>query len=194
MGTEEAADRLALQHLVIAYCHGIDRRDYALLRRLYHDDAIDDHSPFYCGSAQGYVDWLPSIMQTWSKTTHSIDNMLFLIDGHYAEGELGAKAYHRTLDGHREFIAYGRYADRYEKREGVWRFAHRSFILDWSEERAVAQGDDFGTDGVATGRPGSSDPCYIRLPMLEADRAERSGDIGGLNATVDFTSSGNEGR
>lgn len=171
---EEAADRLALQHLAVAYCHGIDRRDYALLRSLYHDDAIDDHSPFYCGSAEGYVDWLPSILETWGKTAHSIDNMLFLINGDRAEGELGAKAYHRTLDGRREFIAYGRYVDRYEKRLGIWRFAHRSFILDWSEDRPVAEGSDFGTGGVGTGRPGSDDPCYARLPMLHADRAART--------------------
>jgi hypothetical protein len=36
---EQACDRLALDHLVIADCHGIDRRDYTLLRSLYHDAA-----------------------------------------------------------------------------------------------------------------------------------------------------------
>jgi hypothetical protein len=170
----EAADRAALQHLVVAYCHGIDRRDYALLRSLYHEDAIDDHSPYYCGSARGYVDWLPTIMATWSKTAHSIDNMLFLVEGDCAEGELGAKAYHRTLDGEREFIAYGRYADKYAKRDGIWKFLHRSFILDWSEDRRVAPVNDFGADGVDTGKPGDDDPIYARLPLLSADRRHRA--------------------
>ena len=41
---DEVRDRMALQHLVTAYGHGIDRRDYGLLASLYHDDAVDDHS------------------------------------------------------------------------------------------------------------------------------------------------------
>jgi SnoaL-like domain len=45
LSVQEAADREALRHLVTAYGHGIDRRDYGLLRTLYHDDAVDDHTP-----------------------------------------------------------------------------------------------------------------------------------------------------
>lgn len=162
---------MALQHLGTAYCHAIDRRDYALLATLYHEDGMDDHSPYYCGSAEGYVAWLPTMMANWSATAHRIDTTLYLIDGDRAEGELRATAWHRTLEGSRDFIAHGRYVDQYERREGVWRFLRRAFILDWSEERAVVQADDFGSDGVATGRAGSDDPVYRFLPMMAKDRA-----------------------
>ena len=167
----QAGDRLALAHLADAYCHAIDRRDYRLLRSLYHDDAIDDHSPFYCGPVDGYVAWLPAMLANWSLTAHSISNRLFVIDGDRAEGELYAKAYHRTADGARAFVAYGRYADRYRKADGVWRFAHRAFILDWSEDQAVAAGSDYGVGGVDTARAGADDPCYARLAMFGGDRA-----------------------
>lgn len=171
---DHAVARMALQHLGTAYCHAIDRRDYALLATLYHEDGIDDHSPYYCGSAEGYVAWLPTMMASWSGTAHRIDTALYLIDGDRAEGELRATAWHRTLDGSRDFIAHGRYVDQYERRDGVWRFLRRAFILDWSEERAVAQGDDFGSDGVATGRAGSDDPVYRFLPMMAKDRGANS--------------------
>ena len=59
MTVDEVLDRMALQHLVMTYGHGIDRRDYALLKSLYHDDAVDDHSPYFVGPASDYVDWLP---------------------------------------------------------------------------------------------------------------------------------------
>lgn len=170
MSMDEVVDRLALQHLVAAYGHGIDRRDYALLKSLYHDDAIDDHSPYYCGSASGYIEWLPGMLATWSATTHTMFNMVFLLDGDRAEGIISARAWHRTADGTREFTAWGRYADRYEKRDGVWRFAHRFFVLDSTEERTVETRDNFGTDGVETGRAGSDDPIYRRLPMFGGDR------------------------
>lgn len=161
---------MALQHLVVAYGHGIDRRDYALLKSLYHDDAIDDHSPYYCGSAAGYIEWLPSILDTWRATAHTMYNMLFLLDGDRAEGVISARAWHLTADGTREFIAWGRYADRYEKRDGIWRFAHRFLVLDSTEERACDTGDGLRTEGVEIGQAGADDPIYRRLPMLGADR------------------------
>lgn len=166
---DEVLDRMALQHLVAAYGHAIDRRDYPLLRSLYHDDAIDDHSPYYCGSAAGYVEWLPSMLSTWSATAHTMSNLLFLVEGDRAEGLVSARAWHRTADGAREFIAWGRYADRYEKREGIWRFAHRVFILDSVEDRDVKRSDLDDTEGVATGRAGAEDPSLQRLPLLRAD-------------------------
>ena len=58
----DVADQFALQQLAWAYCHAIDRRDYALLRTLYHDDAIDDHGVMFKGGPDEYVAWLPSMM------------------------------------------------------------------------------------------------------------------------------------
>ena len=55
IGPKELTDRAALRHIVDAYGHGIDRRDYALLATLYHDDALDDHSPYFCGPARDYI-------------------------------------------------------------------------------------------------------------------------------------------
>lgn len=163
---EELLAREALRHLVAAYGHAIDRRDWALLRTLYHDDAVDDHTPYYCGPVDGYVAWLPSMMANWRATMHTAMSSLFAIDGPRAQGEIAARAWHLTLDGARQFAAWGRYADHYEKREGVWRFARRSFILDYSEDLAVAPGDDFGSEGVGRGSAGGDDPVYQRLSLF----------------------------
>lgn len=170
MSSDEMADRIALQHLVAAYGHGVDRRDYALLRSLYHPDAIDDHSPYFCGPAADYIDWLPSMLANWSATSHVMLNMLFVVDRNKAEGVISARAWHRTADGSRDFVAWGRYADRYEKRDGVWRFEHRFFVVDSIEDHPAQGGDSFGVGGVETGRAGADDPIYRRLPMLGADR------------------------
>ncbi len=93
----DAVETLALQHLASTYCHAVDRRDFALLRTLYDDDAIDDHGPMFCGGPDAYVAWLPTMMARWAVTSHVISNMVFLIDGDEAEGELVATAYHRTF-------------------------------------------------------------------------------------------------
>lgn len=166
IGLDELADRAALRHLVDAYGHAIDRRDYALLATLYHDDAEDDHSPYFCGSAEDYIAWLPGMMAEWQSTMHIALAALFALDGQRAEGEIRALAWHLTADGTRQFVAWGRYADRYEKREGIWRFARRSFILDHAEDLPVVSGSDFGSGGVGTGRAGADDPVYARLALF----------------------------
>jgi hypothetical protein len=166
-------DTLALQRLGWAYCHGIDRRDFALVRSLYHDDAFDDHGPMFQGTADEYVAWLPKVMSGWSMTAHIIHNSLFLIDGDRAEGELVLTAYHRTLDGKREVIGHGRYIDQYEKRDGVWKFFRRSLALDWMEDREVEALPAGGIDeGVAMGQASAEDPIYKRLPMFAAQRPD----------------------
>jgi hypothetical protein len=169
---QEMLDSFSLQQLACTYCHAVDRRDYRLLRSLYHDDAIDDHGPMFCGGPDAYVAWLPSMLARWSATTHLIHNSLFLFDGDRADGQLSATAYHRTLDGRQEIIAHGRYLDRYERRGGVWRFFRRSLVLDWAEARGAPQGGDAATaeDGIALGRASAEDPVYQRLPLFAAQR------------------------
>jgi len=168
----DIADQFALQQLAWTYCHAIDRQDYALLRSLYHNDAIDDHGRMFRGGPDEYVAWLPSMMANWATTVHSITNMLFLVDGDSAEGELQTVAYHRTAaTPTREIIAGGRYLDRYEKRDGVWRFFRRSLVLDWLEDRPLARGEGPPVDDdVEAGRPGPGDAVYARLALFAQAR------------------------
>ena len=45
------------------------------------------------------------------------------------------QAFHRVVEDGAEkdlFIA-GRYVDRYERRDGVWKIAHRAFVMDWNQ-------------------------------------------------------------
>ena len=163
MAVDEMVARESLRHLVAAYGHAIDRRDWSLLRTLYHPDATDDHTPYYCGPVDGYIAWLPTMMANWRATIHTAMSALFVIDGDHAQGEIAARAWHLTLDGSRQFVAWGRYADHYERRDSVWRFAKRSFILDHAEDLPAQTGNDFGSAGVATGCAGEDDPVHVRL-------------------------------
>lgn len=168
-------DRAALERLVLSYCHGIDRSDLKLVRSLYHDDAVDDHGAMFCGSPDEYVAWLPGMLANWQATRHTVSNMLFLIEGDTAEGEHPTTAWHRTADGTRDLIAHGRYLDRYERRDGVWKFLRRNLVLDWMEERANAPTLGGGVDdGVELGRGGADDPVYARLGLFGADRKRRN--------------------
>ena len=169
MTLDEVLDLAALQKLAWTYCHAVDRRDFRLLRSLYHEDAIDDHGAAFRGTPDEYIAWLSMVLAQWEATSHAISNSLFLIDGTQAQGELLTSAYHRARDGNKEMIAHGRYLDHYEKRDGVWRFLRRTLVLDWIEERSVIEtaAQDMG---IALGRASAQDPCYERLPLFRAQR------------------------
>jgi hypothetical protein len=128
---QELLDRIALHDLVMRYCRGADRRDFALVRACYHDDAIDDHGAMFKGTADEFVAWLPEITSHWSLTRHAISNSLFVIDGDRAEGEHYVEAWHRTHGPEPKlFVALGRYLDKYERRGGLWKFTYRSLVFD----------------------------------------------------------------
>lgn len=138
MNDRTLLDRIALTDLVMRYCRGIDRRDYALVRSLYHDDAIDDHGQMFCGGPDDYVAWLPRVMANWDMTIHSISNSLFAIEGDRAEGEHYAMAFHRSHGPEaRELIIWGRYLDQYARRDGVWKFLKRQLVFDHGTIRPV---------------------------------------------------------
>ncbi len=125
-----------IRDLVLRYCRAVDRRDYAALAELYHDDAVDDHGGMFSGSASEFLAWLPSILETMQATAHMVTNHLIEVDGDYAEGEVSTIAYHLTKDEQgedSEIVIGGRYLDRYERRDGQWRFAHRKIVMDWNQ-------------------------------------------------------------
>ena len=162
------ADKQALGELVAAYSRAIDRRDFALLRSLYHDDAIDDHGTMFCGPVDAYVAWVAETLTRFEATAHYAVQSLFVVDGDCAEGETYKINYHRTpAPDAQEIVTGSRSLDRFERRGGVWRFTLRSVTLDWSEVRPVdpAAYAQFAA-GSVHGRPDGSDPSYARLRLF----------------------------
>lgn len=161
-------DKQALHELVLTYCRAADRRDFALMRTLYHDDAIDDHGEMFSGPVDDFIAWLPKAMAQFEATAHSISNTLFVVDGDRANGEIYALAYHRTHPPDaQEIVIGGRYLDRYERRGGAWKFIHRSLALDWCNLRPVdPKAYRQFAAGAALGQAGADDPSYAQLPLF----------------------------
>lgn len=173
---QELIDKQALQELVLTYCRACDRRDFVLLRTLYHDDAVDEHGAMFCGSADEYVAWLPGVMANFEATVHSITNALFIVAGAEAQGELYSVAYHRTHPpGAREITIGGRYLDHYERRAGRWKFRRRSLALDWCRLGTVDPSAyrEFAA-GAPAGRADGADPSYLALSYFRRGSAAAS--------------------
>jgi hypothetical protein len=145
----EFLDKQDCTELVYKFARGIDRMDAELVRSVFHPDGTDDHGIFQ-GSVADYVPWLMDIMGTMKLSQHAICNVLIEIDGDVAHGESYFIAHHELVrDGQDQYYhAAGRYLDRFERRDGVWKIAHRLAAYDWSER---GPSSDF-FDRLATGK------------------------------------------
>jgi hypothetical protein len=164
------ADKMELYELVVAYCRAVDRRDVALMRSLYHADAIDDHGSLFYGTGEEFIAFLPGPLTEFALTTHHITNTLFQVSGDEAEGESYFIAGHITLEAvPRNLIVSGRYLDKFQRRDGMWRFSHRTAVADWANlpgEEIVKLLPPRLDRPSATGAPDKSDPSYKILTMF----------------------------
>lgn len=140
--------------VIALYCHAIDRRRWELMDGVFHGDAtysfgtIEGTWREFVGIAQALIDPLPA-------THHQLGQTAFEIDGDRATTETYMTATHRIpadapIDGpfpgrgqSYQLVMAGRYIDRFERRGGQWRIAHRTGITDWQIEQDFPEGKEF---------------------------------------------------
>ncbi len=135
----------AIYDLVCDYMRGQDRLDPVLHRSVFHDDATTDYGDGYRGSADGFVVFAQRVLTPHQANHHMIGQVRIDFEGaDLAFGEVYFQAHHRLAeDGSTDLFVSGRYVDRYERRAGVWKIAHRSELVDWVR-REPATGDTSG--------------------------------------------------
>lgn len=133
---DQLLDREAIRECLFRYCRGVDRCDEAALRSAYWPDGTDSHGP-YRGSASGFIDWVLERLRTSERSIHMISNLSITLHGQWAAVESYFQALQRKPDEtgkSREVFLAGRYVDRFEKRAGEWRIAHRVVVYDWMRD------------------------------------------------------------
>jgi SnoaL-like domain len=123
------------------YMRGLDRLDAELLGSVFFDDAQVDYG-FYRGSAKQFVPFALRALRDHHANHHLIGQMNIDLEGEVAFGEIYFQAFHRIVEDGVEkdlFIA-GRYVDRYERRNSVWKVAFRAEVNDWARTDAAADG------------------------------------------------------
>ena len=132
----------SIRDLSRQYMRGLDRLEPALVRGAFHDNAQVDYG-FFRGSAQDFVGFAMRALQDHLANHHFIGQMSIDLDGETAFGEIYFQAFHRIVEAgvEKDLFISGRYVDRYERRDGVWKIAFRAEVNDWARTEAAA--DDF---------------------------------------------------
>lgn len=171
---DELLDRQAILDLVHDYCNAADRHDVDKMRLLYHEDAIDDHGHFAKGPAKDFLDKLPQIQAPMRILHHNVTTTNIRIDGDYAEGEIYIIAFHQVQegDGRYDLLVGGRYFDKYEKRDGIWKFSYRAIVADWAypANPTLVDMQHPMLEGAHIGVPGKDDPSYAFFRLLQRGR------------------------
>jgi hypothetical protein len=144
----EAADRLAIRELVVAYAHCADRRDAKGQMALFTPDThfvvymnAKDPTPSQELHTREALAPVFDDLNKYAATMHFVGQSTILtLTNARATGEAYTLAHHLTVDGakRRLMIAALRYNDSFVKTNGEWLFAERLLYVDWIEERALS--------------------------------------------------------
>jgi hypothetical protein len=133
MQEHDLAARFAITEAIYRYCRAVDRMDRELASTVFHEGATADYGPTFSGSAEGLIDKLWEDHASLAGHSHQVTNILVDVRGDeagsesYAFGTLWDIAEDNTLV---VLTAYGRYLDRWSRRNGVWAIDHRRFVYD----------------------------------------------------------------
>ncbi|MFV3075033.1 nuclear transport factor 2 family protein [Niveispirillum fermenti] len=117
-------DRQEILDCLHRYTRGVDRFDRDLMLSAYHADAIDQHGVAE-GVAGAFVDWAIGWHgQFQNRHQHIITNHTIDLDGDTAHGETYYIFWGENREGPPS-LCFGRYVDRFERRDGRWAIAHR---------------------------------------------------------------------
>jgi hypothetical protein len=132
--------REAISRLIADYGHAFDNHNGELLTSLWHEDAnFDLGEPF--GAFVGPAAILEGATELWADVPiqhHWMANVAIDLDGDTATSVTALDCFVTSVEAGPSMVG-GQYIDRFERRNGVWKFADRKFdmayftpISDWS--------------------------------------------------------------
>jgi hypothetical protein len=152
----------AITDAIHRVARGTDRLDRDLIESGYHPDGFDDHNSFRGGPVE-FADWVLEVLPHFAATHHFLGQTRIEVEGKVAHAETYCDAHHvgyMDAEGRCTDMVLGlRYVDRFEKRGGEWKIAHRVCAFDWTytvvSDAMWPFGDDF-----TVGRRDRTDVTY----------------------------------
>jgi hypothetical protein len=173
-------DRLDIQDVIYRWTRAVDRRDWDLVRAVFHPDGYDDHGMFR-GGVDGLIAWLKERHESISQSIHHVGNILIEFAGpDKAVVESYCVAYQRypdtgdhkvrkaifgdqvgSLPGEIDMVAPGRYIDIVERRDGRWRILKRVTVFETMAARVGGRYQEIKANWTVAQRD-LTDPLYAQ--------------------------------
>lgn len=157
-------DRAEIEAALLRYTRGVDRHDKELMLSAYWPDAFDDHG-VYEAEAEAFCDWAIGWHGEFqTKHHHGIHNTTIELDGDQAHAETYYTFWGENRQGPPQ-LSFGRYVDRFEKRNGEWRIAHRVCVNEMTATLTATEIPDAWKDLMFKTGPNTrdrTDISYVR--------------------------------
>jgi len=164
-----------IRTVLFQYARGIDRRDDALVRSCYHGDAREEHGTF-SGQASEFVDFVMPRLRRFGVTSHCLCNMWIEVNGEVAAAETYFIAFHLLPladdASPSDLLLAGRYIDRFEKRDGNWKIAHRQLVYDYMRLADPSEAWDGPLGFARMKRPEAAPHDYVYRRWQEVTAAQ----------------------
>ena len=153
---QELLDKQAINEILLNYAHAVDHRDENRLRSVFHPGSEHNHGflgpssdPSRISSVAkpgDFVAFALNYLKGFINTHHQLGTPLIELHGNLAHSVCYFTATHRmrakgdplapkaAQDVEMEITVGGRYTDKFEKRDGVWKIINRTGITDWRRE------------------------------------------------------------
>jgi len=154
-------DKQAITEQLASYCRAVDRLDIPLGHQVFHEDATADYgADLFQGSGRGVIDFICASHPHTVNHSHQISNSAIALNGDEASSETYFHSATRIMAEGKliQIPVYGRYLDRWARREGRWAITARKTIFDFDETRDVVH-----TERHEQGARDRTDPSYAFL-------------------------------
>jgi len=118
-------DRAVILDCIQRECRARDRQDVAQIASCWWEDGVDEHGPIITRAPDYPARANMGHSMNFHMTSHNITNQVLEITGDTAHCESYVVGGLFWLDGKTTTIAFGRYLDRLERRNGEWRMHTR---------------------------------------------------------------------
>jgi hypothetical protein len=161
---ERLVHRQDILDCLTRFSRAMDRLDRELFLSVFHTDAVIA-AGVYVGGPIPLYEWASKLHeQGQSATHHNLLNHTCDLDGDVAHTETYYLFVGRNRDDS-NWIAGGRYLDKFERRNGDWKIALRTNVIEWSgmvPTMAIPFADVPGIDLNGVSSRGKADPSYQR--------------------------------
>lgn len=166
-------DRMAILDCVMNQARGHDRHDADLMASVYFEDGVDEHGPVV-NFGPDYGSWANAAhSKVFEDHLHNITTHTCEINGDEAHAESYVIGAMRAKGGKVVSLMGGRYLDRLERRNGVWKIALRRCTVEWmmaGDSSVMASG---AVQGFIKGQWDRKDPSYFRPLLIDNEPVDR---------------------
>ncbi len=163
----ELKDRQDILDCIQRESRARDRQDSAQIESCWWEDGVDEHGPVITRVPDYAARANMGHAMNFNMTSHNITNHICELDGNTAYCESYVIGGLFWLDGKTTTIAFGRYLDQLEKRNGEWRMHTRKCTIEMSADTDGTWVHSKNVKGFLKARWDGKDPSYER-PFVAA--------------------------